>query len=343
MTFGEDEIDFPEADRRYAELKRQHEAGNIDDEEFDTQLKQMMVQDDEGRWWAKSRRTGKWHYHDGKAWARGNPPGYGPPGTLPEEEGAPDRRSQPEQSERLPFSQPSLSGSAPPQVQNEVKQRRGIRRWLVVGAPFFVAAVTGIILWMLVPGVARYVQGASEESSGATPGYALLKHDSGAFSVEIPSDWDERVVTGSEGGERGRDWSLLLGDGAIAGPSMTAVNDLYSWRNGTWGHQGVYVVASKELAQGHSDDELVASGPNDYSSSCEPGTIEDFERPPYSGKMLQWNNCGGDSDHVAITLSGAPEGRECVFVAQIGGLPRVEEETIRHILTTFETDCAEIV
>jgi hypothetical protein len=35
----------------------------------------MMVQDAEGRWWAKHRETGEWHYYDGNAWVRGTPPG----------------------------------------------------------------------------------------------------------------------------------------------------------------------------------------------------------------------------------------------------------------------------
>ncbi len=137
-------------------------------------------------------------------------------------------------------------------------------------------------------------------------------------------------------------WSPFLGNVESAGPSMTAVNDLYSWRNGTRGHQGIYIVASKELAQRYTDDELVASGPNDYSSSCEAGAPQDFEQPPYSGKILEWNNCGGDSDHAAVTLAVAPEGRKCVVVAQIGGLPRVDEESIQHIQDTLETDCSKI-
>jgi len=57
MAFREHEMDFREVDRRYAGLKRQHEAGTIGDEEFGDQRQRLMVQDDEGRWWAKSRET----------------------------------------------------------------------------------------------------------------------------------------------------------------------------------------------------------------------------------------------------------------------------------------------
>ena len=49
---GREETDFGEADCRYAELKRQRDAGTIFDEAFDAQRKQLMVKDDKGRWWA---------------------------------------------------------------------------------------------------------------------------------------------------------------------------------------------------------------------------------------------------------------------------------------------------
>ena len=68
------EVGFGEVNRRYAELKRQHDAGAVSDEQFDTHLKQLMVRDPEGRWWAKSRRTGEWHYNNGNAWVKGTPP-----------------------------------------------------------------------------------------------------------------------------------------------------------------------------------------------------------------------------------------------------------------------------
>jgi tetratricopeptide (TPR) repeat protein len=69
-------VDFQEADRRYAEIKRHQETGGLTQEEFDKQLEALMVQDEEGRWWAKSRTTGDWHYHDGTTWVKGKPPGY---------------------------------------------------------------------------------------------------------------------------------------------------------------------------------------------------------------------------------------------------------------------------
>jgi hypothetical protein len=72
-------VDFQEADRRYAEITRRQETGVLTQEEFDEELKQLMVQDEEGRWWAKSRTAGEWYYHDGTTWIKDTPPGYQAP------------------------------------------------------------------------------------------------------------------------------------------------------------------------------------------------------------------------------------------------------------------------
>src|SRR5918912_3989599 len=84
MDFRGREEKFREADRRYAELKRQLDARSISEEEFEAERQRLMVLN-EGHWWAKSRETGEWHYHDGSAWVRGTPPGYQlpPQTTLP--------------------------------------------------------------------------------------------------------------------------------------------------------------------------------------------------------------------------------------------------------------------
>jgi hypothetical protein len=351
-------MDFREADRRHDELKRQLEDGTISAEEFDAQRQQLMVQDDQGRWWAKSRETGEWNYHDGSAWVRGTPPSYQPP-PPPPVESAPDRRPLLEQGERSP--QTALSDTVPDQDQDRSKQRRGVPPWLMIAVGLLgVVVLAGIGIFAATLGggppsdravseraaseEAASEEAAPEEASRPAPGYALFEHDSRALSVEVPSEWDERVVIDAEG-EKGRaSWSSFLNDGESAGPSMTAVNDISSWRNGTVGHQGMYMVASKKLAQNYTDDELFASGPNDYSSSCEAGTPQDFDRPPYSGRIMVWENCGGDSDHMATVLAAAPEGRECVVVLQIGGYFRTQadEDKIQHVLDTFKADCNRI-
>jgi hypothetical protein len=304
---GKREMDFREADRRFAAAKRRFDAGSISDEEFDAERQRLLVRDHEGRWWAKGRKTGEWSYYDGSAWVRGTPSGYQP---------------EPSLEARLQHGKPSPS----PRATSGLVQGMGKhRRRLVV-------SILGVMVASVL-GVGGMVAMA--------PAHALVEGDSGDLSVEVPSEWDEHITDGAEPeGEKGKSWSSFLGEDA--GPSITAINDLEAWRTGARPHKGVYIVASKKLAQDYTDDELVAAGPNDYSASCEAGARRDFDRPPYSGRIQEWTNCGGESDHTAHTLAAAPEGRECVVLLQIGGYLEGEEENIQHILDTFEADCRSI-
>jgi hypothetical protein len=128
------EIGFREADRRFDEAKRQFDAGSISEEEFDAQRLRLMVEDDEGRWWARSRKSGEWNYYDGSAWVRGIPPGYRSP-LAPPVEGIPDRRLRLDRGERMPLSRATLPGSALVRDRNMKKQRRR-----------FVAAILGLMV-----------------------------------------------------------------------------------------------------------------------------------------------------------------------------------------------------
>jgi hypothetical protein len=98
MNLEEHGMDFREADRRYAELKRRLDAGSISAKEFDAQRLRLMVKDDEGRWWAKGRKEGEWSYRTEDGWVRGTPPGYQPPFA----DGAADRWSRPEHAKSFP-------------------------------------------------------------------------------------------------------------------------------------------------------------------------------------------------------------------------------------------------
>jgi len=74
----ERKLSFREADQRFAALEQQHSAGALSDEEFESRVRDLMVQDGTGRWWAKSRSTGEWYYRDvvTNEWVKGVPPDY---------------------------------------------------------------------------------------------------------------------------------------------------------------------------------------------------------------------------------------------------------------------------
>jgi hypothetical protein len=165
------------------------------------------------------------------------------------------------------------------------------------------------------------------------PPYKGVTDGTGALSVEVPSAWE--VMTG-EDSEARSSW-LSFGDENV-GSSITASTDLDTWHN-TSGVPGVYVVASRDLAQRYTDDELVVSGPNDFSTSCERGSRQDFDRHPYSGRMQAWKNCAGNGEADLVTLAAAPEDRECVVALQIGMYGEADVEGGQRILDTFEADC----
>ena len=141
MDFREHKIGFQEADRRYAELKRQRDAETIGDEEFETRRQQLIVQDAEGRPWAKFGESGEWHYRDGGTWVRGTPPGYQGAIVEPTTEGS---------LAQAPFP-PRFKGS-----ENEENRRKRLPLWIPVAGLGGITLV-GIILivWILVP----YLQG----------------------------------------------------------------------------------------------------------------------------------------------------------------------------------------
>lgn len=131
-------MNFREVDRRYADLKQQHDNGDLSAEAFDEQLEQMMVQDNVGRWWAKSRETGDWHYYDGSTWVLDTPPDY----EIRTVRGRPPVQEPP--PVQPPPVQPSPVQLPPVQPihQNGGQQRRGgHHRGMIVGALSVVAAL----------------------------------------------------------------------------------------------------------------------------------------------------------------------------------------------------------
>jgi hypothetical protein len=121
-------VDFREVDSRYFELKQRYESGALTDEKFEELLKELMVQDEEGRWWAKSRQTGTWHYHDGERWVKDTPPDYEPPSQTMPTEGAPNSESRAEQVDQPPSEDRSQDDrSAPTQAYRPAEEHPPVR------------------------------------------------------------------------------------------------------------------------------------------------------------------------------------------------------------------------
>jgi hypothetical protein len=158
----------------------------------------------------------------------------------------------------------------------------------------------------------------------------------GDFSTEVPPDWES--VTGEESEAAGPSWSTFLG-GSV-GASITAAPDLDVWSSS--GRTGAYVVASKALAQGYTNEDLVVSGPNDMSGLCTLGAAKDFERGTFLARVQAWSDCDGNPESYFYAVAAAPEDRECAVVMQLAGVGEDERRIAQHFIDSFVVDCGAI-
>ncbi len=67
-------MNFQDAEKTYRDLKQQHAAGKLTDEDFEEQVAQLSLQDAQGHWWMLGVETGEWYMHDGQQWNKAKPP-----------------------------------------------------------------------------------------------------------------------------------------------------------------------------------------------------------------------------------------------------------------------------
>lgn len=66
--------DFAAVERQAARLRKQFEAGELDESTLKARLKDLMIQDQSGRWWIVGYETGRWYVHTDGGWSEGEPP-----------------------------------------------------------------------------------------------------------------------------------------------------------------------------------------------------------------------------------------------------------------------------
>lgn len=65
---------FRSSEDAYFKLRGQFDTGRITQEQFDEKLRELMVQDAQGRYWMLGADSGKWYFYDGSNWVQDNPP-----------------------------------------------------------------------------------------------------------------------------------------------------------------------------------------------------------------------------------------------------------------------------
>jgi hypothetical protein len=66
--------DFSRVETEFERLKARFESGALTEAEFKSQLEELMIEDEQGRWWILGYESGLWYYHDGKQWVQSEPP-----------------------------------------------------------------------------------------------------------------------------------------------------------------------------------------------------------------------------------------------------------------------------
>ena len=77
-------MDFVQVEQEVAKLRQDLAAGRLTEEQFKAQLREMMVEDDDGNWWMVGYETGEWYRHDGTDWVRADLPGRAVPASTPQ-------------------------------------------------------------------------------------------------------------------------------------------------------------------------------------------------------------------------------------------------------------------
>jgi len=66
---------FREIEELYKDLKERQAAGEVSAEDAKSELKKMMLRDEENRFWMLGGKTGSWYVYDGSAWKPADPYG----------------------------------------------------------------------------------------------------------------------------------------------------------------------------------------------------------------------------------------------------------------------------
>lgn len=94
---------FRQAEEKFYQLKGQLSTGRITQEQFDAALKDLMIQDAQGRYWMLGADTGKWYLHDGQRWVEAQPPAGTPGAPQKIQTAPPETYSRSRKSNWLPW------------------------------------------------------------------------------------------------------------------------------------------------------------------------------------------------------------------------------------------------
>jgi hypothetical protein len=140
-------MDFARVEAEFGRLKAQFERGALTEEAFKAQLEELMIEDEQGRWWILGYETGRWYVHDGEQWVQQEPPRAAPRPSAA-------RPPYPQATKVMPDAQPRPAAAAPSRPtlgqrlgRNELSVLLIAAGWLVCFAPLGMIYRSGYTSW----------------------------------------------------------------------------------------------------------------------------------------------------------------------------------------------------
>jgi hypothetical protein len=248
-------MDFARVEAEFGRLKAQFESGALTEEEFKAQLEELMIEDEQGRWWIIGYETGQWYVHDGEKWVQQEPPRAAP--------GAPPTRPQhPGAADLTPDAQPRPTAAAPSRPALGLELRRDGVSVLLITAGWIVAHLGGYLstsdlsffILIGIPGglftglVLRWTEppGPWKQVPVVAIGWAIGMLVSWYF-LEMFIGWDHIELTfdGAISGGTNASWMIGGGIAGLVGGLITALALKWTQPSIHWKH-----VASMTLGWG---------------------------------------------------------------------------------------------
>lgn len=153
-------------------------------------------------------------------------------------------------------------------------------------------------------------------SGAAYTEYMTITDSTGQLQVDVPVEWSDV-----------RDDPY--GSYAEFGPSVGAAPDLDAFVD-SWSTPGMQLAASFDSA-GNLDsvfDQI------DFSTSCTPLEIQDYDDGLYTGKWQIWDQCGGIDTAMAVIVA-EPPGQEFVVYVQVQLASEADLDALDKVIETF--------
>jgi serine protease Do len=175
--------------------------------------------------------------------------------------------------------------------------------------------------------------GSTGGSSGSTATqapasqYTLVTDDSGAISVEVPSEWAD---------VNGKSWNSTWSGVDFNVPSISASANLKNYDAG-YDESGVFFAAGSDIAKIGGYVQMLDGVKSWYSANCKFDSRNDYSDDQYEGKYDIWKTCGKNKNEVMVmVLRPKVQQTAYLILMEVKVTKDADLESLKHILLTFK-------